>query len=254
MNIRLDALEARVLGCLVEKEITTPDQYPLSLNALVNACNQKSNRDPVLALDEATVQATLDGLGRRHLVLERSGFGSRVLKYRHRLCNGDHNPLQLAPRELAVLCELLLRGPQTPGELKARVQRLAPFADADEVEATLAALAARPDGPFVVRLPRQIGARDARWAQLFTGEPAAAHGLADAPARDATQAVAAVGVGGTRARAVAASSGAGAGAAAGSSAALSDATVAALNARIETLEHGLAALRAELATLKVARS
>jgi len=183
LNLRLDALEARVLGCLVEKEITTPDHYPLSLNALVNACNQKSNRDPVLALDEATVQATLDGLGRRHLVLERSGFGSRVLKYRHRLCNGEHNPLQFAPRELAVLCELLLRGPQTPGELKPRVQRMAPFADAGEVEATLAGLKARADGPFVVRLERQSGARDSRWAQLFTGEPAAAAPAAPRAAR-----------------------------------------------------------------------
>ena len=250
MNIRLDALQARVLGCLIEKEITTPDQYPLSLNALVNACNQKSNRDPVLALDEATVQATLDGLGRRHLVLERSGFGSRVLKYRHRLCNGDHNPLQLAPRELAVLCELLLRGPQTPGELKARVQRLAPFADADEVEATLAALAARPDGPFVVRLPRQSGARDARWAQLFTGEPAAARAVPEAPAREATQDGASAVAGGTRSQFAAAS----AGAAAGSGAALSEATVAALAARIAALETGLDALRAELASLKAPHS
>jgi uncharacterized protein len=237
MNVRLDALEARVLGCLIEKEITTPDQYPLSLNALVNACNQKSNRDPVLELDETTVQATLDRLSRRHLVLERSGFGSRVLKYRHRLCNGDHNPLQFSPRELAVVCELLLRGPQTPGELRPRAQRMAAFADAGEIEATLAGLKARPDGPFVVRLPRQSGARDSRWAQLFTGEPAVTQ---DAP---------------VAAHAVSAPTGAGApGAAAGNAtaAAAAAATVAALAARVAALETGLAALRDELAALRAA--
>jgi uncharacterized protein YceH (UPF0502 family) len=171
MPTQLSQLEARILGCLVEKEVTTPDQYPLSLNALVNACNQKSNRDPVLELDERTVQEQLDGLIRRHLVMERSGFGSRVLKYRHRLCNGDHNPLQLNPQELAIVCELLLRGPQTPGELRNRAQRLAPFGDLGLVESTLRALAERADGPFVVRLPRQSGAREARYAQLFTGMP-----------------------------------------------------------------------------------
>jgi uncharacterized protein len=171
MHITLTALEARVLGALVEKEITTPDQYPLSLNSLTNACNQKTNRDPVLELDERTVQETLDGLSRRHLVMERSGFGSRVVKYRHRLCNGDHNPLQFSAQELAIVCELLLRGPQTPGELRSRAQRLASFAGLDEVEAALEALAARADGPFVLRLARQPGAREARYAQLLTGTP-----------------------------------------------------------------------------------
>ena len=250
MNIRLDALEARVLGCLVEKEITTPDQYPLSLNALVNACNQKSNRDPVLELDEATVQATLDGLGRRHLVLERSGFGSRVLKYRHRLCNGDHNPLQFSPQELAIVCELLLRGPQTPGELKARVQRMAPFADAGAVEATLAGLKARPDGPFVVRLPRQSGARDARWAQLFTGAPTAAQGAADAPASGAAHAEAAAAAAGARPYADSFSAASAHGA---TGDAIAVAAIATLAARVATLEAGLDALRAELAALKVVR-
>ena len=171
MLIQLSPLEARVLGTLIEKEITTPDQYPLSLNALTNACNQKTNRDPVLELTDAAVQQTLDGLAKRHLVLERSGFGSRVLKYRHRLCNGDHNPLQLSPQELAVVCELLLRGPQTAGELRTRAQRLAPFADLGEVEATIERLASRQDGPYIVRLARQPGARESRYAQLFTGEP-----------------------------------------------------------------------------------
>jgi len=186
MLIQLSALEARVLGALIEKEITTPDQYPLSLNALTNACNQKTNRDPVLELTDATVQQTLDGLAKRHLVLERSGFGSRVLKYRHRLCNGDHNPLQFSPQELAVVCELLLRGPQTAGELRSRAQRLAPFADIEQVEATIEELETRPDGPFVVRLARQPGARESRYAQLFTGEPAnVATGEAEEPAAPA---------------------------------------------------------------------
>jgi len=184
MQIQLSPLEGRVLGCLIEKEITTPDQYPLSLNALTNACNQKTNRDPVLELDERIVQETLDALSKRHLVMDRSGFGSRVVKYRHRLCNGDHNPLQFSAKELAIVCELLLRGPQTPGELRTRAQRLAPFNDLGEVESTLELLATRADGPFVARLPRQPGAREARVAQLFTGTPdpgaaADAHAPAD---------------------------------------------------------------------------
>ena len=182
MPIQLSALDARVLACLIEKEITTPDQYPLSLNSLTNACNQKTNRDPVLELTEAAVQDTLDGLSKRHLVMERSGFGSRVLKYRHRLCNGDHNPLQFSAQELGLVCELLLRGPQTPGELRNRAQRLAPFTDLSVVEATLEALATRTDGPFVVKLARQPGAREARYAQLFTGVPeAGAHAEMEAP-------------------------------------------------------------------------
>ena len=176
MQIQLTAAEARVIGSLIEKEITTPDQYPLSLNALVAACNQKTNRQPVLELEEARVQEVLDGLSKRHLVMERSGFGSRVLKYRHRLCNGDHNPLQFSAQELAIVCELLLRGPQTPGELRTHAQRLAPFPDLATLETTLELLATRNDGPFVVRLPRQPGAREARYAQLFTGVPAAGAG------------------------------------------------------------------------------
>jgi len=172
MNLVLDAHEARVIGCLIEKEITTPDQYPLSLNALVNACNQKTNRDPVVDWDERLVQETLDRLSAKHLVLDRSGFGSRVVKYRHRFCNGDHNPRQCTPQELAIVCELLLRGPQTPGELRPRVQRLAEFSGLAQVEATLEQLRVREDGPFVVQLPRAPGARDSRYAHLFGGEVA----------------------------------------------------------------------------------
>src|SRR3970040_1707927 len=114
VKIELTALEARVIGCLIEKQITTPDQYPLSLNALTNACNQKSNRDPVMNLDDVTVQRTLDELAKQYLVMEKSGFGSRVPKYQHRFCNTEHGSLKLNEQELAVVCELLLRGPQTP--------------------------------------------------------------------------------------------------------------------------------------------
>ena len=171
MHVQLSPLEARVLGALIEKEITTPDQYPLSLNALTNACNQKTNRDPVLDLDDREVQAVLDGLSRRHLVMERSGFGSRVVTYRHRRCTGDHNPLQLSSQEVAVMCELMLRGPQTPGELRSHAQRLAAFADLGDIETTLERLSTREDGPFVAKLPRQPGARECRYCQLFTGEP-----------------------------------------------------------------------------------
>ena len=181
MHIELSLVEARILGALIEKEITTPDQYPLSLNALTNACNQKTNRDPVLELDERAVQESLDALSKRHLLMERSGFGSRVVKYRHRLCNGDHNPLQFSRQETAVVCELLLRGPQTPGELRTRAQRLAPFTELADIETTLELLATRTDGPFVVKLPRQPGARESRYAQLFTGPPEPA-ALAAVPA------------------------------------------------------------------------
>lgn len=169
MKIELSALEARIIGCLIEKQITTPDQYPLSLNALVAACNQKSNRDPVMNLDERTVQDTLDQLSRRHLVIEKSGFGSRVPKYQHRFCNTEFGTLKLTPHELALVCELLVRGPQTPGELRTRASRMAPFSDVDQVEAALEALRTRADGPLLVRLPREPGRRDSRYAHLFSG-------------------------------------------------------------------------------------
>lgn len=172
MNIRLEPLEARVIGCLIEKSITTPDQYPLSLNALTLACNQKSNRDPVLDLDDATVQRTVDALSRRHMIMERSGFGSRVPKYQHLFCNTEYGSLRFTPQELAIICELLLRGPQTPGELRSRASRMAAFADVTEIEAALESLASRADGPFVVRLAREPGRRESRHAHRF-GEHAA---------------------------------------------------------------------------------
>ena len=171
MKIELSALEARVIASLIEKQITTPDQYPLSLNALTNACNQKSNRDPVMSLDEATVQQTLDALNRKHLILEKSGFGSRVPKYQHRFCNTEFGSLQLADAEVAILCELMLRGPQTPGELRSRAGRMTTLSGVEEVETALESLASRADGALVVKLQREPGRRESRYAQLFTGEP-----------------------------------------------------------------------------------
>jgi uncharacterized protein len=170
MNIELTPIEARVIGCLIEKEITTPDQYPLSLNALTNACNQKTNRDPVLDLPESTVQQALDALMRKFLVSDKSaGYGGRVTKYKQRFCNTEFGSLKLTAQELGILCVLLLRGAQTPGELRSRTNRLCEFADAQAVENTLQALVTREDGPFIVRLARAPGARESRYLHLFSG-------------------------------------------------------------------------------------
>jgi uncharacterized protein YceH (UPF0502 family) len=194
MNIELSPNEARVIGCLIEKQITTPDQYPLSLNALVNACNQKSNRDPVMSAGEAEIQTILDHLIRKHLVIEKSGFGSRVPKYQHRFCNTEFGSLKFTPQETAIVCELLVRGPQTPGELRTRAARMASFSEVGQVETALESLCSRADGPFVVRLPREPGRRDSRYAHLFSGPvavpadteeamPGAAMAPAPAPSR-----------------------------------------------------------------------
>ncbi len=170
MNIEITPNEARVIGCLIEKEITTPDQYPLSLNALTNACNQKSNRDPVLELSESLVQQTVDSLMKKHLVSDKSaGYGGRVTKYKHRFCNTEFGSLKFSKQELGIICVILLRGAQTPGELRARTNRLCEFSDAAHVEATLQNLMAREDGPFIARLPRAAGARESRYAHLFSG-------------------------------------------------------------------------------------
>lgn len=170
MNIEFSPNEARVIGCLIEKEVTTPDQYPLSLNALTNACNQKTNREPVLELSETDVQQSVDSLMKKHLVSDRSaGYGGRVTKYKHRFCNTEFGPLKFSKQELGILCAMLLRGPQTPGELRSRTNRLCEFADAEEVEANLRALQTREDGPFIARLPRAPGARESRYAHLFSG-------------------------------------------------------------------------------------
>ncbi len=169
MKIELTPLEARVIGCLIEKQVTTPDQYPLSLNALTNACNQKSNRDPLLALTDQQTQEIVDGLVRKSMVLEKSGYGSRVPKYQQRFCNMEFSELKFTPQELAIICELLLRGPQTPGELRTRASRMAELRDVNEVELALKGLAMRQPDPVVVQLPREAGRRDACYAQLFTG-------------------------------------------------------------------------------------
>jgi hypothetical protein len=170
MNIELSAIEARVVGCLIEKEITTPDQYPLSLNALTNACNQKTNREPVLELAEAAVQQAVDSLMKKYLVSDKSaGYGGRVTKYKHRFCNTEFGSFKLSKQELGIICVLLLRGPQTPGELRSRTNRLCDFADAAQVETTLAGLMQREDGPFIARLQRAPGARESRFAHLFSG-------------------------------------------------------------------------------------
>jgi len=184
MKIQLEPFEARVIACLIEKQIATPDQYPLSLNALTLACNQKSNRDPMMNVDDAAVQTTIDKLAKKHWVIEKSGFGSRVPKFQHRFCNTEYGTLKFTPQELAIVCELMLRGPQTPGELRTRASRMAKFEDVSEVEAALAQLASREDGPFVMRLAREPGRRDSRYAQLFTGEtftPAGADEPPDTP-------------------------------------------------------------------------
>jgi len=170
MNIEFSPHEARVIGCLIEKEITTPDQYPLSLNALTNACNQKTNRDPVLELSEAEVQQSVDSLMKKYMVIDKSaGYGGRVTKYKHRFCNTEFGSLKFSKQELGIICVMLLRGPQTPGELRSRTNRLCEFADAEEVEATLKNLMTREDGPFIARRPKAPGARESRYAHLFSG-------------------------------------------------------------------------------------
>lgn len=182
MNIELDAIEARIVGSLMEKSMTTPEHYPLSLNALVNACNQKSSREPVMQLTERQVGEVLERLQKRYLVREKSGFGGRVPKYHYRLYNDEIGDFRFSPAERAVICLLLLRGPQTPGELRNRAGRLHEFADVEAVEATLQALADYEQGPFVTRLARQPGRREARYAELFSAAAVDAPAVTTAPA------------------------------------------------------------------------
>ncbi|GIC01025.1 hypothetical protein VCSRO191_0916 [Vibrio cholerae] len=170
MNIQLSPLEARVIGCLIEKEVTTPDHYPLTLNSLTTACNQKSNREPVLNLSEAEVQDTVEGLIARRLVSDESSFNSRTSKYQHRFCNTEFGDLKLNQQELGLICCLLLRGAQTPGELRTRTNRLCTFTDVKETEAVLERLANRDSGALVVKLPREPGKRESRYHHLFCGE------------------------------------------------------------------------------------
>ncbi|ENB9201422.1 YceH family protein [Serratia marcescens] len=170
MKYELNAKEARVIGCLLEKQVTTPEQYPLSLNAITLACNQKTNREPVMDLSESEVQQLLDLLLRKHFLRTLSGFGNRVVKYEHRFCNSEFGQLKLSPAELAVIATLLLRGAQTPGELRTRTNRMHEFNDVSEVEQVLQQLATREDGPFVVRLAREPGKRESRFMHLFSGQ------------------------------------------------------------------------------------
>jgi uncharacterized protein len=164
VNIVLSDVETRVLGCLVEKEITTPEYYPLSLNALLHACNQKSNRDPLMNLDEDAVRSALRALSDQTLARSASG-DSRVAKYEHRLAE----VFNFTRPETAILCELLLRGPQTPGELRSRAERMHAFEDLSVVQSTLKHLMER-EPPLVKLLPRQTGNKEARYAHLLSGD------------------------------------------------------------------------------------
>lgn len=170
MKYQLSGAEARVVGCLLEKQVTTPEQYPLSVNAVMMACNQKTNREPVMNLSEHDVQDVLDELVKRHYLRTVSGFGNRVTKYEQRFCNSEFGDLKLSAVEVAVITTLLLRGAQTPGELRTRASRMHQFADMQEVEQTLEGLATREDGPYVVRLAREPGKRESRYMHLFSGE------------------------------------------------------------------------------------
>src|SRR5271168_1414144 len=161
----LSDVEVRVLGALIEKDVTTPDYYPLSLNALVNACNQKNNRDPVMNLDEDSVRQALDTLQQKRLAGPTSSADSRVTKYEHRL----QEVFNFTRGETAILCVLLLRGPQTPGELRGRTERMHRFEDLTEVQSTLQRLMQR-DPPLARVLPRQPGTKEARYAHLLAGD------------------------------------------------------------------------------------
>ncbi|MEK6776953.1 MAG: YceH family protein [bacterium] len=166
MNVVLDHVEARIIGCLIEKEITTPDYYPMTLNALTNACNQKSNRNPVVAFEETTVVRGLDALQEKGLTRKVHETGSRVPKYRHAF----RETFDLPDREVAVLCTLMLRGPQTAGEIRTHTERMCSFGGLDEVEETLQGLMGG-EVPSVVKLPRQAGRKERRYMHLLSGVP-----------------------------------------------------------------------------------
>ena len=161
----LDEVEVRVLGALIKKDVTTPDYYPLSLNALVNACNQKNNRAPVMSLDEASVRRALDGLQEKRLSAQAGGADSRVTKYEHRI----QEVFNFTRAETAIMCVLLLRGAQTPGELRGRTERMYRFEELSDVHSTLERLVERQP-PLVKMLPRQPGTKESRYAHLLAGE------------------------------------------------------------------------------------
>ncbi|GAA0830590.1 MAG: DUF480 domain-containing protein [Marinomonas sp.] len=166
----INQIEMRIIGCLIEKEITTPDQYPLSVNALVNACNQKSSREPVTSYTELEIQDAVDELVERGLVTQVSASHSRVSKYQHRFCNTEFSDLQLSQAELAIVCLLFVRGAQTPGELRSRSGRLHNFQNREEVESALKALQDKTGGPYVQALPREPGKRESRYQECFCSE------------------------------------------------------------------------------------
>jgi len=214
VNPPLTDVEVRILGALLEKEVTTPEYYPLSLNALLSACNQTTNRDPVMRLDEDTATHHIIVLRRGGLLRQIQPVGSRVTRFEHLMAE----ELKLDARQLAVLGVLMLRGPQTPGELHARTARLASFADLAEMEEVLQSLIAREPEPLVARLARRPGQKEIRYAHLLSGEPAQADAaeMADEPARPVRRASA------------------------------DDGRVAALEQTVEALQAEVAALRAEL--------
>lgn len=164
----LDRVEMRVIGSLIEKAITTPEYYPLSLNSLQSACNQKSSREPVMNLSETEIMAAIDALVARGLVMEVSASHSRVSKYQHRFCNSEFSDLQFNDGQTAILCLLFLRGAQTPGELRSRSGRLYNFTSLEEVEAALVALQDMQGGPYVRLLPKQAGKREQRYQECFS--------------------------------------------------------------------------------------
>lgn len=206
-HFELTPVETRILGCLLEKERLTPENYPLSPNALTAACNQSTNREPVMSLDEQTVEEGVIGLREKKLAMVVHQAGARVQKYRHTL--PDH--YDLSTKEVALLCVLMLRGPQTPGELRARTERMHPFGSLDEVEACLAELA-RGDDPLVRAFPARPGQKERRFVQLLSGEPGEME--MTAPAQEGTSPRAGTG------------------------------------ARVEALEQEVAALRSELQQLR----
>ena len=170
MPLNLSATEARIIGCLIEKSVVTPDQYPLTLNALTNACNQKSSRNPVMSLRQGEVEHTARKLAEKNLVRIDENFKSRTSKFSQRLCNTRYSDYQFDPPQLAIVCLLLLRGPQTPGELRSRSARLHAFADNGEVVDTLRNLIEREGEALIAKLPRTPGRKDAEYMHLFSGE------------------------------------------------------------------------------------
>lgn len=166
--ISLSPEQCRVIGVMLEKETTTPDQYPLSLNAITTACNQKSNREPVMALTETEVQNIVDELEQSNQLMIDHKASGRVNKYFHRFCNTEFGSLQFSPQQRAIICVLLLRGPQTPGELRTRTNRLADFADVSEVESALEALQDLNGQTLVKKLAREPGKRESRYVQLLS--------------------------------------------------------------------------------------